>query len=591
MYKEKLLKKLWKFKNKVANLPLYNKFLYIIITSIVFILIVFFFSTNLLTQEYDKMLYETNAALLKNVSTSIESSLKEIETISYSILTDNYVQDNLIDLNNAQNNNRIAITRRNLYQTLNTYTFYNKYVKSMVLYFPDKQYINLGNNEYIESFNIDEIEALADEASGKVVWSAQKESGKFVACTRRIRQIKYLTLTDLASLYIIIDIDAVIEDALRSAGYTSDNSNFVLIANEKRIYPELSYQDDIALDLVKEKLYPSNSYNIISIDGKEQFIIKGNISPFNWNYVYFRDYESVFNQVLKTKYITLGTTLLFSMCILFLVRIFLKNILWHIDFLIQKIQTFGETGDISQDIYRYKDRTDEICQLHHSFDMMTKNVKMLRDENHEKQILLKDTRIKMLQQQINPHFLYNTLDTVNWLAQKYGANDISTITHSLASLFRYSVSSQEDLIPLCKELSILDSYINIQKIRFKDRMNFYLETPMDISDIYVPKLCIQPLVENALKYSLEYNDEYCNIHVTVKEEENDYIIKVSNTGSQFEDNLLDKLRNNEIISQGSGIGLNNISKRLELLYGSNYGLKLYNIDEMATVLLQIPKKL
>lgn len=591
MYKEKLLKKLWKFKNKVANLPLYNKFLYIIITSIVFILIVFFFSTNLLTQEYDKMLYETNAALLKNVSTSIESSLKEIETISYSILTDNYVQDNLIDLNNAQNNNRIAITRRNLYQTLNTYTFYNKYVKSMVLYFPDKQYINLGNNEYIESFNIDEIEALADEASGKVVWSAQKESGKFVACTRRIRQIKYLTLTDLASLYIIIDIDAVIEDALRSAGYTSDNSNFVLIANEKRIYPELSYQDDIALDLVKEKLYPSNSYNIISIDGKEQFIIKGNISPFNWNYVYFRDYESVFNQVLKTKYITLGTTLLFSMCILFLVRIFLKNILWHIDFLIQKIQTFGETGDISQDIYRYKDRTDEIGQLHHSFDMMTKNVKMLRDENHEKQILLKDTRIKMLQQQINPHFLYNTLDTVNWLAQKYGANDISTITHSLASLFRYSVSSQEDLIPLCKELSILDSYINIQKIRFKDRMNFYLETPMDISDIYVPKLCIQPLVENALKYSLEYNDEYCNIHVTVKEEENDYIIKVSNTGSQFEDNLLDKLRNNEIISQGSGIGLNNISKRLELLYGSNYGLKLYNIDEMATVLLQIPKKL
>ena len=591
MYKEKLLKKLWKFKNKVANLPLYNKFLYIIITSIVFILIVFFFSTNLLTQEYDKMLYETNAALLKNVSTSIESSLKEIETISYSILTDNYVQDNLIDLNNAQNNNRIAITRRNLYQTLNTYTFYNKYVKSMVLYFPDKQYINLGNNEYIKSFNIDEIEALADEASGKVVWSAQKESGKFVACTRRIRQIKYLTLTDLASLYIIIDIDAVIEDALRSAGYTSDNSNFVLIANEKRIYPELSYQDDIALDLVKEKLYPSNSYNIISIDGKEQFIIKGNISPFNWNYVYFRDYESVFNQVLKTKYITLGTTLLFSMCILFLVRIFLKNILWHIDFLIQKIQTFGETGDISQDIYRYKDRTDEIGQLHHSFDMMTKNVKMLRDENHEKQILLKDTRIKMLQQQINPHFLYNTLDTVNWLAQKYGANDISTITHSLASLFRYSVSSQEDLIPLCKELSILDNYINIQKIRFKDRMNFYLETPMDISDIYVPKLCIQPLVENALKYSLEYNDEYCNIHVTVKEEENDYIIKVSNTGSQFEDNLLDKLRNNEIISQGSGIGLNNISKRLELLYGSNYGLKLYNIDEMATVLLQIPKKL
>ena len=86
---------------------------------------------------------------------------------------------------------------------------------------------------------------------------------------------------------------------------------------------------------------------------------------------------------------------------------------------------------------------------------MKSNVKTLRDKNYEKQLLLRDTNIKMLQQQINPHFLYNTLDTINWMAQKYGADDISTMVRSLGNLFRAAVNSKEDLIPLKKELDVL----------------------------------------------------------------------------------------------------------------------------------------
>ena len=196
----------------------------------------------------------------------------------------------------------------------------------------------------------------------------------------------------------------------------------------------------------------------------------------------------------------------------------------------------------------------------------------------------------MLQQQINPHFLYNTLDTINWMAQKYGADDISTMVRSLGNLFRASITGEGDLIPLADELAVLDNYIQIQKIRFKDRLVFELVVPEDISHIFVPKLCIQPLVENALKHAMEYTDEICTIRVTVREREGSYRIKVANTGSQFEEDLLWKIEHRQITPQGSGVGLVNIDSRLKLIYGDHYGLTFYNKNGMAVVMLSIPKE-
>jgi two-component system sensor histidine kinase YesM len=577
-------------KKVINNLPLYKKMLYIMAISIFCIYTIFFFSVQFLTNEYDDMLYRTNAALLKNVSSSIESRMEAVEIISYNILADNSIQNNLSNLYYDSSDNRTSITKRNLYDILTSYTFYNKYVESISLVFQDQSYICAGNSADLEAFNLKTIEASIDAAQGKVIWSPEKLPGNLIACSRQLRQIKYLALTDFASLYIIVDIEDMINDALQSAGYTYEDSTFILMANEKRIYPETPYHDELCNKLVSENIHIPNSFDIISLDREKKFIIQGSISNYNWKYLYFRDYDTIFNQIQNVKFLTFTFIILFCILILLGIHRIIKSVLWHLDYLIQKIQSFGKAESIPRNKYQYETRTDEIGQLHQSFDSMTKSVKILRDENYDKQILLKDTTIKMLQQQINPHFLYNTLDTINWLAQKYGAEDISTISHSLGKLFRLSISSEKDLIPLTEELSILDNYIKIQQIRFKDRMTFFLTTPDNISCIFVPRLCIQPLIENALKYSLEYNDDPCTIYVNINELEREYLIEVSNTGSQFEEGLLQKIKNKEIIPQGSGIGLSNIDSRLKLLYGNHYGLHLYNKEEMATVMLLIPKK-
>ena len=221
---------------------------------------------------------------------------------------------------------------------------------------------------------------------------------------------------------------------------------------------------------------------------------------------------------------------------------------------------------------------------------MEENVTLLKNENYEKQLLLQDATIQMLQQQINPHFLYNTLDTINWAAQKCGSEDISVMARSLGNIFRASISVKKDLIPLKDELSFLDNYIRIQKIRFRDRLDFDLNVPENLMTIEVPKLCIQPLVENAIKYSMDQSDELCLIRVSVRESEKHYELEVSNSGSAFEDDLLKKLELGTIIPQGTGVGLVNIHSRCRILYGDAFEMRFFNRDQMAVVLLKLPKE-
>lgn len=577
-------------KKSFNNISLHRKLLLIITISIFCIYLVFFLCFQYLVSNYEKTLYRTNAALLNHVSSSIESAMGAIETLSYNIITNSSIQNNLMDLHSSSNGSRMLVTRRTLYNTLNSSAFSSKYIKSISLLFPDQDYICIGNSSDLDAFDIDSVEKRLPTSKGKPLWVSERNPGGLAVCARQIRQIKYLSLESLSSLYLIIDLESMINDALEDAGYSPSDSNFILIADSQRIYPEKPYHDELCTELISDSSSMENDYKIIGLDDGKKFIIRGTIDGFGWEYLYFRDYNQIFYRIQAVKLMTFVFTILFGMIALFCIRISIRRILCHLDFLIQKIRNFGKGEQVPVNHYRYDDRTDEIGQLHQSFDHMTKSVKILRDENYDKQILLKDTTIKMLQQQINPHFLYNTLDTVNWLAQKYGVDDISTIVGSLGNLFRASISSQGELIPLTEELSFLDNYIRIQQIRFKDRMTFCLTVPENLSAISVPKLCIQPLVENALKYALEYSDDPCSISVTVQELEKEYLIEVSNTGSRFENDLLRKLQNHTIIPQGSGIGLINIDSRLKLLYGDNYGLNFYNHGEIATVTLLIPKE-
>lgn len=574
------------------NLSLYKKILTIFLLALLAVCVTFLISIKILTARYNEELYQTNANALNHMTTYLESEMQMIQNISDNIIKDQVIQDNLVFMADNPYSNRRALARRDLYQQLYSYIYRSSYIKTINIILADGTNICMGSSDEIGKFNLKELDGTLNTLKGKATWAPGIEPGGDTVCARQILKLKYLSLRKLAGLYITVDMEGMIDDGLKNSGSLEENSRFILMNGQKRIYPATPYHDEYCMNIISGSKQSENTYIISTLDNKKEFIISGHVPFVGWDYIYFRDYDPLFYRI---RLVSLQI-LIFTICIILItavwVNLVFRHIFSHLDYLIEKIKRFGsgEVPTTSKEGYDYENRQDEIGQLHRSFDQMTHSVKVLRDENYDKQILLRDSTIKMLQQQINPHFLYNTLDTINWMAQKYGADDISVMVRSLGNLFRASITGQKDIIPLSDELEVLHNYIRIQEIRFKDRLHFELEMPENISHIFVPKLCIQPLVENALKHAMEDTDEMCTIRVIIREEKTDYIIKVANTGSRFEADLLWKIENREIMPQGSGVGLVNINSRLKLLYGDHYGLSFYNKDGMAVVMLSIPKE-
>ena len=306
---------MYRIKIFLNNLSLYRKIILVITICIICIYSVFFLSIRYLIKDYDRTIYQTNASLLNHVSTSIESSMNAVETISSNILTDTVIQEGLSAFCNSPKDNRTALIRRSLYNALNSYTFYNKYIESVTLLFSNEDYICVGSSSDLAEFDLNHIRNLSKKAQGKVIWSPKEHSGNQMACSRQIRQLKYLSLDDLATLCIVIDMESMISDALHSGGYSPDSSHFILFAGDTRIYPKNPYYDALCIDLIhsvhdKTDKQTENYYEIISLDDEKKFIIEGKIPEQDWNYLYFRDYDTIFSQIQRTKFTTFSISLL-----------------------------------------------------------------------------------------------------------------------------------------------------------------------------------------------------------------------------------------------------------------------------------------
>lgn len=183
---------------------------------------------------------------------------------------------------------------------------------------------------------------------------------------------------------------------------------------------------------------------------------------------------------------------------------------------------------------------------------------------------------------MDPHFLYNTLDSINWRARMIKSEEISQITTALGNLLRLSLGNNSRDFTLRQELTIVDNYIIIQKIRYQKRLDFSVDIPESLLDIPIPKFTLQPLLENAIRYGLEESSETCYITITSHIEGDTLILKIMNTGSSFEEDFMEKLLDGEIQPHGFGIGILNIHKRIQMTYGSEYGLQLYTIEDEDT---------
>ena len=237
---------------------------------------------------------------------------------------------------------------------------------------------------------------------------------------------------------------------------------------------------------------------------------------------------------------------------------------------------------------------NEFNDLNTGFNHMIQKINSLIQTVYKAELLRKEAEYASLQAQTNPHFLYNTLDTICWQAKLAGNDAIFDTTYSLASLLRASMGNTDPYITVSQELSYIRDYIQIQKARFRDKIQANIAVEPALMPVMIPKLILQPIVENALLHGIMMKEEKKGtILLTGWKEGNDIVFIISDDGAGIPpeklDSLLDEHTQAVVGSSSRHIGVSNTNLRLKSLYGSKYGLSFTSVPGQGTeVTLRIP---
>ncbi|WP_163578967.1 cache domain-containing sensor histidine kinase [Gracilibacillus saliphilus] len=240
---------------------------------------------------------------------------------------------------------------------------------------------------------------------------------------------------------------------------------------------------------------------------------------------------------------------------------------------------------------------DEIATLGHSFNQMIAKIKLLLDLSIEEQKKLKAAEFRTMQAQINPHFLYNTLDTIVWLAEAKEHESVIELTKALSQYSRISLNKGKDWITIADEMSHIDSYLYIQQTRYEDILDVSVDVDQNIYHYHILKLLLQPVVENAIYHGIKNKRGKGFLRINGTLEGDDKIrFEVIDNGIGMDEDRLEKLRNHlisgEIVPDSkNGFGLINVQQRIQLYYGKEFGLKINSWKGSGTkVTITIPKR-
>jgi two-component system sensor histidine kinase YesM len=327
---------------------------------------------------------------------------------------------------------------------------------------------------------------------------------------------------------------------------------------------ELDYFQN--LELSNSNLY---SYK----DKKSKYIIAVERSQkYDWQIINIIPLVEIINQQQKILIITIS---IFFVSLFFTVGLsaFLtRNINRPIAALMEKVKKISQ-ADFSHQ--RRSTRYDEIGMLEESINHMSVEIQRLMDEKLEREREKHDIELRMLQSQINPHFLYNTLNTVKWLAVLQRAEGISNMLSALSKILKYAVGRMSEKVQLREELEALDDYMKIQKMASKHTIQYKKNiSDESLLDCYVMKFILQPIIENSIIHGIKPKSSSGKIELTVDREDHDLHFSIRDDGLGIKKEHLVELNRTADIGNESHIGLLNIKRRIQLLYGQRYGLKV-----------------
>lgn len=368
--------------------------------------------------------------------------------------------------------------------------------------------------------------------------------------------------------------------------YFIDNNGKIVYHPYQQLINSDLFNEDI--EAVQEHIFGTFTS---TFEGRERLVIVDTVNNARWRIVgvaYMDELMAGLRQYTTIMTIVLLFCIIITIFLARAVSAYISRPIKELERLMNSVQR----GDFSEPVTVGGNK--EVAALSHTFVLMVGRIRALMDDIVKSQEMKRKFELDALQAKINPHFLYNTLDSVVWMAEQNDTKGVITMITALAKLFRISISKGKDVITLAEELEHVRNYLIIQQIRYQDKFNFLIDMDEGMENLPTIKLIIQPIVENAIYHGIKYLQEMGYITIKVfRRKPGAVVIEVRDNGVGMDEERLNNILCFEGThhKDGTGIGVRNVHQRIQLYYGSDYGLEISSeLDEGTLVRLVIPEQ-
>ncbi len=574
----------------------------LIIIAIVFILYPTIIIGYLGYVNYSKMIkekaivdYQSAAAQLTQ---SLSDRMNKLNLFSIQLFYDRKI----IDTNTLINSNNLDFIYENNFQQYLQSLLFSKYeLNEILIKYSDSGKIFQANRTFVATTdcytNIDKLNEVAIKGKGAPVWYVVSKNGKIdgIYLTKSIydlldvnKEVGLLAFK-IDNQYFMEVFNNIIINSKQTLGLYGSNGQLMFINNSFDVNSNKSIQSFLNSNLDKGE-------GEIKTKNDSIYMIYDTIKPANWKLVVGISGNVLFKELRNVAKFSIMLCIATLPICLLLINYLYSTMIRPLNILIKKMKDL-ENGNIG--VIIESNRRDEFGFVFRTFNKMSENIKNLIDTVYKEQIVMKQSEINALQAQINPHFLYNTLESINWKAKMHGDDEVSEMISSFSYIIEANLNrSNEKFIPVYKEIEYIKSYKFLIQKRFGKKIAFNLSIDEDTLNNRLPKLLIQPIIENTIHHGLEMKKGGGTVDITIKKEGNQLIITVADDGLGIEKSKLlmllddmsdDKFSDIDNILDNSKIGVLNVHRRIRLLYGSEYGLKIESQEGMWTIVtIKVP---
>ena len=615
-----------------SNIPVQTKIFGSLTILMIIAFVTYFFILNTYYQENKKKEIELISRMNRQAADSINLYIQDLALLTTYPLYDKDTISLMVYIKNKidQYDNEHSVSQADTYTTerstflssgitlseeaglsnlINAISSNKKYIFASFLFEPKgypithylpmgvlaKQYFAYNEKWFEESIKASGLPVISDTRPKMETMPKYKTStGNVFIVSRAIKDLNSVDILGVISVFVDT---ALFQESIEKINSISGERFLILSKNGDIVYDsegsniaEKIVDTDMGFIISDNFLYSDENYSV-NYEGKDYLVMPTEIPEPEWIFVRVVPETGLEKGIKATQLRLISVIIIFFAFCLFVAFILSNGITKPMKKMLS-VMKVAEKGDLT--VRADTKGTDEMNQLGYAFNSMIAEIEELIHDVYISNYKKKEAELNALQAQINPHFIYNTLESIRMMAKINGDEDASHMLFVLGKLLRYGINAKKQIVTVAEEIEHLQGYIKLQNHRFDDKFNLIIDVNDDLLHTKIIKLVFQPVVENAIFHALETIEGKGIINLNGYMDGHDVIFEISDNGLGMKENQLEDLNrsinNFDKQQDGSrGIGLRNINERIKLYFGDQYGLEIYSTFNKGTkVIIKIP---